>query len=38
MKDAARLRDVEIERIQDDVHIRGRLPQSWRRRAGFPSE
>jgi diaminohydroxyphosphoribosylaminopyrimidine deaminase/5-amino-6-(5-phosphoribosylamino)uracil reductase len=30
MKDAGRLRSVAIERVGDDVHIRGRLDQPWR--------
>lgn len=36
MKDAARLRGVAIERVADDVHLRGRLDQPWRLMAGFP--
>jgi diaminohydroxyphosphoribosylaminopyrimidine deaminase / 5-amino-6-(5-phosphoribosylamino)uracil reductase len=38
MSEALRLRDTEVNRIGEDVHIRGRLPQPWRIRAGFPEE
>ena len=38
MSESPRLEDVAIDRVGDDVRIRGRLPQSWRRRAGFRSE
>ncbi len=38
MNEALRLRDVELDRIGEDVHIRGRLPQPWRIRAGFAEE
>jgi diaminohydroxyphosphoribosylaminopyrimidine deaminase/5-amino-6-(5-phosphoribosylamino)uracil reductase len=38
MSDSHRLTDVEFDRIGDDTHIRGRLPQPWRLRAGFRSE
>lgn len=38
MRDSPRLRDVSIDRIADDVLIRGRLPQPWRLGAGFPSD
>ena len=38
MKDALRLKDVGIERVDDDSRIRGRLPQPWRLQAGFASE
>jgi diaminohydroxyphosphoribosylaminopyrimidine deaminase / 5-amino-6-(5-phosphoribosylamino)uracil reductase len=35
MRDAVRLRDVEISQVGDDVHLRGWVPQPWRARAGF---
>ena len=38
MNEALRLRDTEVNRVGEDVHIRGRLPQPWRIRAGFPEE
>jgi diaminohydroxyphosphoribosylaminopyrimidine deaminase/5-amino-6-(5-phosphoribosylamino)uracil reductase len=38
MSDSHRLTDVEFDQIGDDAHIRGRLPQLWRLRAGFRSE
>ena len=38
MREALRLRDTEVDRVGEDVHIRGRLPQPWRLRAGFPEE
>jgi diaminohydroxyphosphoribosylaminopyrimidine deaminase/5-amino-6-(5-phosphoribosylamino)uracil reductase len=38
MSDSPRLKDVAIDRVGDDVQIRGRLPQSWRLGAGFRSE
>jgi diaminohydroxyphosphoribosylaminopyrimidine deaminase/5-amino-6-(5-phosphoribosylamino)uracil reductase len=38
MDQSARLHDVRIDRIGDDVRIRGRVPQNWRRRAGFATE
>ncbi len=38
MSDALRLRDTEFCRAGEDVCIRGRLPQPWRIRAGFPEE
>lgn len=38
MSHATRLRDVRIERIEDDVHLRGRVPQGWRIAAGFGAE
>jgi diaminohydroxyphosphoribosylaminopyrimidine deaminase/5-amino-6-(5-phosphoribosylamino)uracil reductase len=38
MNEALRLRDVEVGRAGDDVHIRGRLPQRWRIQAGFAEE
>lgn len=36
MKEAERLEGVTIDRVADDVHIRGRLRQQWRVAAGFP--
>jgi diaminohydroxyphosphoribosylaminopyrimidine deaminase/5-amino-6-(5-phosphoribosylamino)uracil reductase len=38
MNEALRLRDAEVNRIGEDTQIRGRLPQPWRIRAGFPEE
>jgi diaminohydroxyphosphoribosylaminopyrimidine deaminase/5-amino-6-(5-phosphoribosylamino)uracil reductase len=38
MRDALRLAQPEVTRVGDDVRIRGRLPQPWRIRAGFPQE
>ncbi len=38
MSEALRLRDTEVNRVGDDVHVRGRLPQPWRIRAGFREE
>jgi diaminohydroxyphosphoribosylaminopyrimidine deaminase / 5-amino-6-(5-phosphoribosylamino)uracil reductase len=38
MNEALRLRDIEVNRVGVDVHLRGRLPQPWRLRAGFPEE
>jgi diaminohydroxyphosphoribosylaminopyrimidine deaminase/5-amino-6-(5-phosphoribosylamino)uracil reductase len=38
MSEAPRLRDVRVDRIGDDTHIRGRMPQPWRLRAGFRCE
>ncbi len=38
MHESIRLRDVRMDRIGDDTHIRGRLPQAWRLLAGFEAE
>jgi diaminohydroxyphosphoribosylaminopyrimidine deaminase / 5-amino-6-(5-phosphoribosylamino)uracil reductase len=38
MNESIRLRELRLDRIGDDAHIRGRLPQAWRRRAGFATE
>jgi diaminohydroxyphosphoribosylaminopyrimidine deaminase/5-amino-6-(5-phosphoribosylamino)uracil reductase len=38
MSDAPRLLDLEVTQVGDDVHLRGRLPQPWRLRAGFQAE
>jgi diaminohydroxyphosphoribosylaminopyrimidine deaminase/5-amino-6-(5-phosphoribosylamino)uracil reductase len=38
MTDSPRITDVAIDRVGDDVHIRGCLPQPWRAQAGFRSE
>jgi diaminohydroxyphosphoribosylaminopyrimidine deaminase/5-amino-6-(5-phosphoribosylamino)uracil reductase len=38
MSESTRLKDVRVVRIGDDAHIRGRMPQPWRLRAGFRSE
>ena len=38
MSGSPRLEDVGIDRVGDDVRIRGRLPQNWRLGAGFRSE
>ena len=38
MSDSSRLKDVRLDRVADDAHIRGRLPQPWRLGAGFLSE
>jgi diaminohydroxyphosphoribosylaminopyrimidine deaminase/5-amino-6-(5-phosphoribosylamino)uracil reductase len=38
MNEALRLRDVEVGRAGDDMHIRARLPQRWRIQAGFAQE
>ncbi len=35
MRDAVRLRDVEVSQVGGDVRVRGWLPQPWRARAGF---
>lgn len=35
IRQAPRLEDVAIERIGDDVHVRGRLPRPWRSEAGL---
>jgi diaminohydroxyphosphoribosylaminopyrimidine deaminase/5-amino-6-(5-phosphoribosylamino)uracil reductase len=37
MSASARLQDVQIDRLGDDVQINGRLPQPWRIEAGFRS-
>jgi diaminohydroxyphosphoribosylaminopyrimidine deaminase/5-amino-6-(5-phosphoribosylamino)uracil reductase len=38
MSEVSRLRDLQVDRVGDDVRIRGRVPQAWRLRAGFTSE
>ena len=38
MNGCPRVLDVQVDRIGDDVRIRGRVPQAWRRRAGFRTE
>jgi hypothetical protein len=35
MKEALRLRQVEVAQLGDDVRIRGYLHQPWRAGAGF---
>jgi diaminohydroxyphosphoribosylaminopyrimidine deaminase/5-amino-6-(5-phosphoribosylamino)uracil reductase len=37
MNQSPRLQDVRIDRLGDDIQIRGRLPQAWRPQAGFRS-
>ncbi len=37
MSESARLQDLRIDRIGDDLAIHGRLPQPWRLHAGFRS-
>ena len=38
MNQALRLKEVEVDRVSEDIHIRGRLSQSWRIQAGFSEE
>ncbi len=38
MDQAIRLCDIQLDRIGDDTHLRGRLPQAWRSPAGFATE
>lgn len=35
MRDATRLRGVEVEQVGGDIHVRGWLPQLWRNQAGL---
>jgi diaminohydroxyphosphoribosylaminopyrimidine deaminase/5-amino-6-(5-phosphoribosylamino)uracil reductase len=35
MRDALRLRQIDVSRVDGDVRVRGYLPHSWRTRAGF---
>jgi diaminohydroxyphosphoribosylaminopyrimidine deaminase/5-amino-6-(5-phosphoribosylamino)uracil reductase len=35
VRDAIRLRELEISRVADDLRVRGALPQPWRKQAGF---
>jgi diaminohydroxyphosphoribosylaminopyrimidine deaminase / 5-amino-6-(5-phosphoribosylamino)uracil reductase len=37
ISESLRLQDVQVDRIREDVRIRGRLPQPWRPLAGFPT-
>ncbi len=38
MNQALHLREIEVSRVSEDIHIRGRLAQSWRLQAGFSEE
>jgi diaminohydroxyphosphoribosylaminopyrimidine deaminase/5-amino-6-(5-phosphoribosylamino)uracil reductase len=38
MRDAIRLRHVEVAQLGGDIHVGGILPRPWRLRAGFPDE
>ncbi len=38
MSESLRLKDVRVDRVDDDAAIRGRVPQAWRLLAGFGTE
>ena len=38
MSESLRLKDVRVDRVGDDLAIRGRVPQAWRLLAGFATE
>ena len=38
MRDASRLRQLDVSQVGGDVRVTAFLPQTWRSRAGLPDE